>query len=153
MDYIRLPGHGSPHLALRPEKPVCGAEDCRRSPDHLGDYMQNLVAHAQLMLRGVTLLLDHGAGGHINANVLARGTPLSRFLVFAAEARMRRRFLTRHPTFAALGEICDLLIDAGAQIPLDGYEDGAAGVPRLLRLPELHAMVLNEEGEKGQATI
>ncbi|RYP64410.1 hypothetical protein DL769_006691 [Monosporascus sp. CRB-8-3] len=72
-----------------------GAEGGLRSPDHLGGYLQNLVAYAELILRGVRLLLDHGVGRHIDASASGRGTPLLRFLVFAAEMRMRRRFLTR----------------------------------------------------------
>ncbi|RYP27156.1 hypothetical protein DL768_011308 [Monosporascus sp. mg162] len=91
---------------------------------------------------------------------------------------MRRRFLSRHPwvgrggekkpgherlpldvfrdksrILAALGEICDRLIVAGAQIPFDGCEDEITGVPRLLRLLELHAVVPNEESEKSQERI
>ncbi|RYP30063.1 hypothetical protein DL767_006414 [Monosporascus sp. MG133] len=45
-----------------------------RSPDRLGDYLRSLVAYAELILRGVRLLLDYGAGGHINANVSVGGT-------------------------------------------------------------------------------
>lgn len=52
--------------------------------------------------------------------------------------------------FAPLGEICDLLFDAGAHVPFEGCSERETltGVPRLLQLLDLYTNLEKKDGEK-----
>ena len=122
-----------------------------------GGLFENLVEYASMVRDVVKLLLEHGSGNYINARVPVKGTPLDQFLILAVEMRAYHNYLWRNPRALAkppkhkcklleiygsgerldevLGNICDLLFDAGAVISWEDYEDdGTTGKHRLLRL-------------------
>ena len=127
------------------------------------NVLQDLSTFAKLILQGARCLLTpEGSCRHINRDIPGLGTPLSRFLTLAYECRacypiIRKTYLMppcsgpetpcahwwdfRNEMHALrpLAEVCDLLINAGAQIPFEDYEEGEEGVPRLLRLLEIRA--------------
>ena len=152
--YIYLTEHRLPKdLLCKSFIPMIGGVDkCR--PLKL---MENLVAYAEVHLRGVKMLVAHDLKDYINTEVQDLGTPLESFLAYAAKMRLHHdvlaeqrppkidhdcpleAFYGRVPLDEVLGRTCDLLLDAGADIPFENYEAGKdeRGSVRLQRLLSL----------------
>ena len=155
LSFIHLNEYG-----VLPKKGLCSSQTFRirgRSTCRQGGLMENLVAYAGIIQTGVEILLDYGSKSYINTSVPGKGTPLEFFLALAVEMRKHQDFLCVDQSLSlvpnhdcplvvvfgagsvllgALGNICDLLIDAGARIPFEGYEGGEdeRGKIRLERL-------------------
>lgn len=134
--------------------------------EHRGDVLQNLYVLAKLVLRGTRCLLGTGRYTYLDRDIPGIGTPLTRFLTLVQNCRKCHALVVankdvpecekdQRPTCAQveyfsdeihtlrpLGEVCDLLIDAGVRVPFENYEEkaGVVGVSRLMRLLAKHEL-------------
>ena len=122
-----------------------------------GALFENLAGYVSMVREVVKLLLENGAENYINASVPGKGTPLDQFLLLAGNIRAHHNYLSKVPRFTedfptheckllstyysgerldeVLGSIGDLVLDAGAVVPWEDYEDdGTRGIHRLQRL-------------------
>lgn len=146
-------------------RPTCFGQSVGRR-DFRENLLQDVYALARLIPKGVKLLLDAGDHRQANLNIPGSGKPLFQLLALTGHIRARHRSVLNRAELwnwedagehmgghkcpvlehlsdemrilEPLADACDLLINAGAQ---HDVEEGIEGMPRFLRLLDLHESV------------